>query len=195
MTRALLFEEDAPNVEALRFHDLRSTFCTWARRAGKSDAWISERTGHELSGDMINRYDRGATTLEDLAYAPFPTIARALPELAAMTDALAIVRTMLVALANPLAKTTPKDTTMDVEPEPYSIAMTVTYNESGREDLNLRLLGPEPSALPGCATPRPTEASLGANPRQGEHLMAGGAPGVNPLARRRFLAETVTSSL
>lgn len=27
------------NVEPLRFHDLRSTFCTWARRAGKSDAW------------------------------------------------------------------------------------------------------------------------------------------------------------
>jgi hypothetical protein len=27
-------------------------------------------------------------------------------------------------------------------------------NQSGREDLNLRLLGPEPSALPGCATPR-----------------------------------------
>ena len=25
---------------------------------------------------------------------------------------------------------------------------------SGRQDLNLRLLGPEPSALPGCATPR-----------------------------------------
>jgi integrase len=57
VTRSLRFEEDAPNVEALRFHDLRSTFCTWARRAGKSDAWISERTGHELSCDMINRYD------------------------------------------------------------------------------------------------------------------------------------------
>jgi integrase len=27
-------------------------------------------------------------------------------------------------------------------------------NESGREDLNLRLPGPEPGALPGCATPR-----------------------------------------
>jgi hypothetical protein len=25
---------------------------------------------------------------------------------------------------------------------------------SGRGDLNSRLLGPEPSALPGCATPR-----------------------------------------
>jgi hypothetical protein len=51
VTRALLFEEEAPNVEPLRFHDLRSSFCTWARRAGRSDAWISERTGHELSGD------------------------------------------------------------------------------------------------------------------------------------------------
>ena len=82
VTRALLFEEDAPNVEALRFHDLRSTFCTWARRAGKSDAWISERTGHEPTGDMINRYDRGAQTLADLEYAPFPDISHAIPELA-----------------------------------------------------------------------------------------------------------------
>ncbi len=31
---------------------------------------------------------------------------------------------------------------------------TLTKNESGREDLNLRLHGPEPCALPGCATPR-----------------------------------------
>ena len=61
----------------LRFHDLRSTFCTWARRIGKSNAWISERTGHEPTGDMINRYDRGATTLDDLAYEPFPDITRA----------------------------------------------------------------------------------------------------------------------
>jgi hypothetical protein len=37
---------------------------------------------------MINRYDRGATTLDDLAYAPFPAIGPALPELAATADAL-----------------------------------------------------------------------------------------------------------
>lgn len=30
---------------------------------------------------MINRYDRGAQTLGDLDYAPFPDIARAIPEL------------------------------------------------------------------------------------------------------------------
>ena len=31
---------------------------------------------------------------------------------------------------------------------------------SGREDSNLRLLGPEPSALPGCATPRKAGLAL-----------------------------------
>jgi integrase len=81
VTRAILFEDTAENVESLRFHDLRSTFCTWARRAGKSDAWISERTGHDLDGKMISRYDRGAQTLADLDYAPFPGIANAVPEL------------------------------------------------------------------------------------------------------------------
>jgi integrase len=82
VTRAILFEDDAENVEALRFHDLRSTFCTWARRAGKTDPWISERTGQEVTGDMINRYDRGAQTLADLDYEPFPDIRGAIPELA-----------------------------------------------------------------------------------------------------------------
>ncbi len=148
VTRSLLFEEDAPNVEALRFHDLRSTFCTWARRAGKSDAWISERTGHELSGDMINRYDRGATTLEDLAYAPFPAIARALPELAAMADALAIVRTMLVALANPLAKTPDSEPKKDDAPETETLAMTVTYDRVGARGFE----PPTPRSRTECAT-------------------------------------------
>ncbi len=35
---------------------------------------------------------------------------------------------------------------------------------SGREDLNLRPLGPHPSALPGCATPRPHEGPETAPP-------------------------------
>jgi integrase len=89
ITRAILFEDEAPNVEPLRFHDLRSTFCTWARREGRSDVWISERTGHDLDGDMINRYDRGAQTLTDLEYAPFPDLTGAVPELAALATQLA----------------------------------------------------------------------------------------------------------
>jgi hypothetical protein len=90
VTRALLFEENMPNVEPFRFHDGRATFCSWARRDGKSDAWISERTGHRESAGMINRYDRGAQTLADLGYKPFPDISGAIPELAEVTARLAI---------------------------------------------------------------------------------------------------------
>ncbi len=140
VSRALLFEENAPNVEALRFHDLRSTFCTWARRAGKSDAWISERTGHELSGNMINRHDRGAQTLGDLAYEPFPDVAGAVPELAKLSQKL-----------SQSGGTGPGGGRLEAG---ESEAIASASGWSGREDLNLRLLGPEPSALPGCATPR-----------------------------------------
>jgi len=70
--REVLFS-DAPNVEPLRFHDTRATFVTWAKRAGKTDAWISERTGH-LTRQMIDRYTRAAQTLADLNYEPFPTM-------------------------------------------------------------------------------------------------------------------------
>jgi integrase len=127
VTRGILFEENADNVEALRFHDLRSTFCTWARRAGKSDAWISERTGHELTGDMINRYDRGAQTLEDLAYAPFPSLVGVVPELTAPPP-----------LATTLATTS--------EPEPEAVEETETIPpvyQSGRGDSNPRPLDPQ----------------------------------------------------
>ena len=141
VTREILFETDASNVEPLRFHDLRSTFCTWARRLGKSDAWISERTGHDLAGDMINRYDRGATTLEDLSYAPFPDIGRAIPELAARLAVVAWLRGCL-ALATRLA--TPPEAPQ--ETAPVSPTIPEVY-QSGREDSNLRHLDPQSSAL------------------------------------------------
>ena len=53
---------------------------------------------------------------------------------------------------------------------------------SGREDLNLRPLGPEPSALPVCATPRATASrSRMASARGGLALMAGRSRLVNGL--------------
>jgi integrase len=78
VTRSILFS-DAPNVEQLRFHDMRATFVTWARRQGKSKGWIADRTGH-LTDEMMNRYDRGARLLADLKYEPFPDISKAFPE-------------------------------------------------------------------------------------------------------------------
>ena len=78
--RALLFS-DASNVVPMRFHDLRATFCTWARRQGKSDYWICERSGHKPTGAMIERYTRQAITLADLNYESFPDVKDAIPEL------------------------------------------------------------------------------------------------------------------
>lgn len=79
ITRAALFT-GGDKVEPLRFHDLRATFVTWARRAGKGEGWISDRTGH-ITSEMMKRYDRGARVLADLQYDPFPDISAAIPEL------------------------------------------------------------------------------------------------------------------
>lgn len=79
VTRAALYSTDR-QIEALRFHDQRSTFCTWARRAGKGWGWVSERTGH-LSESMTERYTRAARSLADLEYTAFPDISAAIPEL------------------------------------------------------------------------------------------------------------------
>jgi hypothetical protein len=86
--RAILFTEDDPNVEALRFHDLRATFVTWAKRAERPDDWIRSRTGH-VDDEMLERYARAAKVLADLRYEPFPDISRAIPELAALAHPLA----------------------------------------------------------------------------------------------------------
>lgn len=80
VTRASLFQVEE-NVEPLRFHDLRATFVTWAKRAGKGDGWIADRTGH-LTSEMVDRYTRAARTLADLRLEPFPELEGAIPELA-----------------------------------------------------------------------------------------------------------------
>jgi integrase len=79
VTRELLFSSST-HVEPLRFHDMRATFVTWARRAGKGTGWIADRTGH-LTEEVMRRYERGARMLADLKYQPFPDLSEALPEL------------------------------------------------------------------------------------------------------------------
>src|SRR5262249_46078104 len=79
ITREMLFAK-GPNVEPLRFHDMRGTFVTWAKRAGRGDGWISDRPGH-LTPEMIQRYTRAARTLEDLRIDPFPELTGTIPEL------------------------------------------------------------------------------------------------------------------
>lgn len=58
VTRAALFDQSGRRL-MLRAHDLRATFITVSLAAGRSEAWISDRTGH-ASSQMINRYRRRA---------------------------------------------------------------------------------------------------------------------------------------
>ncbi len=83
--RELLFTAD-PEVEPIRFHDLRATFATWAKRAGRDDGWITDRTGH-TDAETLALYTRAARELADLQIDPFPSLAGAVPELAALEPA------------------------------------------------------------------------------------------------------------
>ncbi|WP_437600292.1 tyrosine-type recombinase/integrase [Sorangium sp. So ce590] len=80
VTREVLFSKER-NVSPMRFHDLRATFVTWAKRAGKGDGWIADRSGH-LDRAQLERYARAARTLADIKIVPFPDITSAIPELA-----------------------------------------------------------------------------------------------------------------
>lgn len=70
----------ASKLQPLRFHDLRATFVTWARRDGRGWGWITDRTGH-LTPSQVDRYNRQARTLADLKLVPFPDLTHAIPEL------------------------------------------------------------------------------------------------------------------
>jgi integrase len=60
VTRPQLFERS--NVrQPIRAHDLRATMVTIALANGRSETWISDRTGHR-SHEMINAYRRKART-------------------------------------------------------------------------------------------------------------------------------------
>ena len=75
--RPELFERSKTR-QPIRLHDLRATFVTLALAAGKSEAWVSDRTGHR-SSVMLANYRRGARTAAELG----------LGELAPLDEAIA----------------------------------------------------------------------------------------------------------
>jgi hypothetical protein len=54
-----------PERIALRVHYLRGSFVTVALANGRSESWVSDRTGHR-SSQMLARYKRAARTAEEL---------------------------------------------------------------------------------------------------------------------------------
>ncbi len=65
---------------ALRAHDLRATFVTLALASGRTEAWVTDRTGHKSSA-MVYRYKRQARLAADLGLTWLAPLGEAIPEL------------------------------------------------------------------------------------------------------------------
>jgi integrase len=77
--RAQLFEHDDVRRHIV-LHDLRASFVTIALAEGKSEAQITDRTGHRSSA-MLYRYKRAARTHQELGLGPLTPLCDAIPEL------------------------------------------------------------------------------------------------------------------
>ncbi|MDC0749947.1 tyrosine-type recombinase/integrase [Polyangium mundeleinium] len=82
--RPQLFEASGTRIR-LRAHDLRATFVTVHLAAGKTEAWITDRTGHK-SSQMIYRYKRQARTHAELSLGTLKPLYEGIPELAEVTS-------------------------------------------------------------------------------------------------------------
>lgn len=76
VTRSSLFRSTTASIR-LRFHDLRATFVTVSLANGKSETWVSDRTGHK-SSQMIAKYRRAARTHAELNLGPLDSLDAAL---------------------------------------------------------------------------------------------------------------------
>ncbi len=64
----------------IRAHDLRASFVSLALANGKSETWVTDRTGHTSSQQLVN-YRRAARTFTELHLGDWTPLDAALPEL------------------------------------------------------------------------------------------------------------------
>ena len=99
ITRPELFERSKTRRRIVA-HALRAGFVTVALANGKSEAWVSSRTGHR-SSTMINRYRRAAETHVEANLGWFAPMFAAVPELADVAMAQAFIAACEVLSARP----------------------------------------------------------------------------------------------
>jgi len=80
--RQKLFERNKHRIP-LRAHDLRASFVTLALANGRTEAWVTTRTGHTTSA-MLNRYRRDAESITELNLGWFAPLHIAIPEFSTM---------------------------------------------------------------------------------------------------------------
>ncbi|WP_437529279.1 tyrosine-type recombinase/integrase [Sorangium sp. So ce726] len=79
LTRPELFETTDSRLN-IRLHDTRATFITIKLANGRTETWISDRTGHRSSG-QIHHYKRAARKVAELGLSDFAPLDEAIPEL------------------------------------------------------------------------------------------------------------------
>ena len=79
VTRPQLFDR-SEHRQPIRAHDLRSTFVTISLALGKTEAWVTARTGHKSSA-MVRTYQRTAASYAELNLGPLTPLDTAIPEL------------------------------------------------------------------------------------------------------------------
>jgi integrase len=78
VTRPELFERSSTR-QPIRLHDLRATFVTVALANGKTEQWVTDRTGHK-SSQMLALYARQARTWAELELGTLRPLDELLPE-------------------------------------------------------------------------------------------------------------------
>ena len=78
--RRELFERTAAR-QPLRLHDLRATFVTLSLASGKTEQWVTDRTGHR-SSQMLALYTRQARTWQELGLGECGEMDELIPEIA-----------------------------------------------------------------------------------------------------------------
>ncbi len=84
--RAELHDTTSPLRRPVRLHDLRASMVSVALANGRSEEWIRRRTGHTSSA--LERYRRVAGTLRELNLGDWKPLDLAIPELAAVREAI-----------------------------------------------------------------------------------------------------------
>jgi integrase len=79
VTRPELFERSATR-QPIRLHDLRATFVTVSLANGKTEQWVTDRTGHK-SSQMLSLYTRQARTWAELELGTLHPLDELLPEM------------------------------------------------------------------------------------------------------------------
>ncbi|XXX77692.1 tyrosine-type recombinase/integrase [Sorangium sp. So ce134] len=77
--RPELFETTESRLN-IRLHDTRATFITIKLANGRTETWISDRTGHK-SSSQIHHYKRAARKVAELGLGDFAPLDEAIPEL------------------------------------------------------------------------------------------------------------------